>query len=136
MEEFLMADTLPQPPLKNQRSEDFSEVYANNVTFEISAWDLKIIFGQLDQAIGVIEQHTAITVPWALAKLALYHLRSQILAREMFWGPIRLTDDMLPTEPVPPAKELSENPRFVALYEAAKKLREEYIAEVKEQQGS
>ena len=45
-----------------QRDEEFAYLYANNVRFESSAFDLKMIFGELDQSgkdgLTVI-QHTA-----------------------------------------------------------------------------
>lgn len=53
------------------RHEEFTSLYANNVQFEWSQLDLKLIFGQLDQSRGKaqIEQHTAMTIPWMIAKL-------------------------------------------------------------------
>ena len=41
---------------------DFATIYANNFQFEPSVWDLKIVFGQLDQQIGAIVQRLAQTV--------------------------------------------------------------------------
>jgi hypothetical protein len=43
-----MSDKKPTPHFV--KSEDFREVYANQVSFEPSTWDLKINFGLLDQS--------------------------------------------------------------------------------------
>jgi hypothetical protein len=45
--------------------------------------DLKIIFGQLDQQLGTIDQQTAVTVSWLLAKLAAFHLSMQVETYEV-----------------------------------------------------
>jgi hypothetical protein len=123
--------TLPQLPLKPERSPEFVEAYSNSLAFELSAWDLKVIFGRLDQTQGVVSQHTAITIPWSLAKLALYHLQTHVMTYEGFYGPIKLSDDILPFEPPPLPKELANNPKAIELFEAMKKLRSDFIAEVK-----
>jgi hypothetical protein len=46
-----------------QRVDDFNSYYANNIQFEWSQFDLKLIFGQLDQSAGKVrvEQHSAVT---------------------------------------------------------------------------
>lgn len=122
---------LPNPQqLRNERSEEFASAYANNVGFESSVWDLKLIFGQLDQATGIIEQHTAITVPWSLVKLSLYHLAAQITAYEIIYGKVALSPDVLPPEPVPPPEEYKENAAFQRVYEALKRLHEDFIRKV------
>jgi hypothetical protein len=74
------------------RAEDFSELYANNVTFESSLWDLKLVFGQTDQHIGsnAIVQHTAITIPWAQAKVFAYTLSLLLADQEDRSGRIQL----------------------------------------------
>ncbi len=38
------------PELKIEKDEDLLEVYANNVFFESSVWDIKMLFGTLDQS--------------------------------------------------------------------------------------
>jgi len=119
--------TITSRPLRNQRSEDFASVYANNVGFEASSWDLKIIFGQLDQAAGIVDQHTAITIPWSLVKLALFHLRAQIAAHEIVYGKIMLSPDVLPPEPPPLPDELKDSPAFQQVYNTVKKMRDEFI---------
>src|SRR5689334_3796431 len=67
-----------------KRSEDFVELYANNVKFESSVWDLKLVFGELDQSLGpnVVVQHTAITIPWPQIKLLLFGLNISLTEHE------------------------------------------------------
>jgi len=115
------------PSLKNQRSQDFSSIYANNVAFETSVFDLKLIFGQLDQALGIIDQHTAITIAWPVVKLGLYNLAAQIAAYEIVYGKIRLSSDVLPPAPLPPPDEHKDNPLFQKVYDRLKELHEEFI---------
>ncbi len=118
----------PQPqPLRNERSEDFISVYANNVMFESSAFDLRLIYGQIDQAAGVVDQHTGVTIPWVVAKLGLHFLNTQVAAHEIVYGKIAIPKELFPLEPPPPPKELSQNPLVQQVYEALKKLREEFI---------
>lgn len=122
-------NTLPQPkPLRNERSDDFGEVYANNVLFETSVWDLKVIFGQLDQAMGVVQQHTAVTIPWTIAKLALYHLQSQVAAYEIVYGPIKLSSEILPVEPGSLEPPFKGNAVLERVHEEIKKLHKEFIS--------
>jgi hypothetical protein len=119
---------IPQPaPLKNHRTEDFAAAYSNNVMFETSVWDLKFIFGELDQAGGTVEQHTSITIPWSMAKLLLYLLRLQVVAHEIGYGKIPIADDVKPTEIQPPPENLKDNQTFQKIYEAMKKEREEFL---------
>jgi hypothetical protein len=61
------------PQAAFEQADEMVDAYANNVYYEASAWDLKLIFGQLDQQNGAkIVQHTAITVPWPLVKLMIF----------------------------------------------------------------
>ena len=57
--------------IERSQTEDFRNTYANNVLFETSVWDLKMIFGQLDQRLGqnAVVQHTAVAVPWPQVKI-------------------------------------------------------------------
>ena len=84
-----------------ERPPDFAEKYANNVRFESSVWDLKILFGLLDQSgeSAVTKQHTAVNVPWMQAKLMIYFLYVNVLFHEMTHGRIRVPDSIMP-EPI------------------------------------
>lgn len=94
----------PIPDITQDFTEDFASVYANNFHFEISAWDLKIILGQLNQAAGKsgIDWHTAVTMPWGAAKLLSYLLRLNIAIYESNNGLIRMHPGTVPEAPIPP----------------------------------
>jgi hypothetical protein len=122
------APTRRNPSL--QPSEDFSSAYANSVFLEPSTWDLKMIFGQLDQSVdpNVVEQHTAITIPWTQAKILSHFLRVQIAAFEVVHGKIALHRGILPPEPSAPTKEiLAEEPKAQEIFDKLKKMHDELI---------
>ena len=120
-------DAATQPQFRNQRSDDFTSAYSNNVSFEASVWDLKIIFGELDQSAGVIEQHTAITVPWAIAKLAVYYLGTQIAAHEVMNGKIAIPQSVMAPPPPPLTGEQRADPNMKKVYEEFTRLYEAFI---------
>jgi hypothetical protein len=117
---------IPQQ-LTNKRSDDFASVYSNNVLFEGSVWDLKMIFGELDQANGIVDQHTSVTIPWPVAKLLIYHLRAQVMGFEIANGKIAISASVLPPEIQPPPDQVKDDPKFKEAYESLKKLREDFI---------
>jgi hypothetical protein len=121
--------TQQQQPLRNQRSEDFVDSYANNFAFESSVWDLKIIFGQLDQALGAIDQHTGITLTWAAAKILAYYLNINVIAQEIINGKIQIAPSVVPSEPPPIPEEHKDDPAFQRLRQ---KYMESYAAFVKD----
>lgn len=113
---------------------DVSEVYANNSRFELSVWDLKVIFGQLDQFSGDarIDWHTAVTVPWGAAKIASYYLQLNILAHEAENGRIRIPPRVFPTPPPAPTGEFENDPKAIRLHEQATELWREFKRENEE----
>lgn len=116
--------------LKYERTDNFTSAYANNAYFESSAWDLKIVFGQLDQPTGkapLIRQNIAITIPWAQAKLALYYLRLNVEVNELQNGKISIREDLLPAEPKLPTPEQENNPLAKQMYDLIRKLRADFI---------
>jgi hypothetical protein len=126
-----MVDKIAEPPLlRNQRTEDFASVYSNNVGFEQSVWDLKIIFGQLDQDAGVIEQHTAVTIPWVIAKLSLFYLATQIAGHELVNGKIAIPPSVVPPEPAPLTKEQQNDPNLQKIYAEFTRLHKEFMKDI------
>jgi hypothetical protein len=117
--------------LQFKRDEDFESLYANNVRFESSVWDLKLIFGQLDQSTGqeVIELHTAMTIPWTTAKLMLYYLQLNIVVHELENGKIRINPRVYPMMPPPLTPEFDNNELAKAAHELAVKMRAEFISD-------
>jgi hypothetical protein len=109
------------------QSEDFESVYANNVLFESSIWDLKMLFGQLSLSNGRqrIELHTAVTIPWLQAKLMAYYLQSNLTFYEGEHGPIKIPQGMTP----PPLPAPADS-RFMAAREAVDKIRQQLLADI------
>ena len=104
--------TSQSPTVLVERSEEFASLYANNVQIEISVWDLKMIFGQLDQSIpapGRVEQHTAMAIPWIQAKLLAYYLQANIILHESDSGKISVPLNVQPPELLPLPDELKDN---------------------------
>jgi hypothetical protein len=72
-------------------------VYANNVRFEMSAWDLRIFFGQLAPGgEAEIDYHTDVAIPWAQAKLMHLYLGINIMLYERQNGRILIPKSVLP----------------------------------------
>ena len=115
------------PPSGFERIEDFYTDYANNVYLEGSVWDLKLIFGQLDQSTNpvITEQRAAITIPWRQAKILNYLLNIHIRAHEMDNGRITIPQSIVPPEPV----STDESDAMKPLYEYMQKLRIEVFGE-------
>jgi hypothetical protein len=114
--------------------EDFASLYANNVVYEASVWDLKLIFGQLDQKLlepaegktVTVDYHTAITLPWEAIKLMIYYLRANLATHEIESGPIKLPDRVLPPQtPLPLPEDIAAKPQAKAAAEANQRIWEE-----------
>jgi hypothetical protein len=101
-----------------RHGDDFESLYANNVQFESSVWDLKLLFGQLDQAkSGVeVEQHTAITLPWYQAKIAAYYFLVNVIINQEEQGRIALPARVVPPRPNPNAPEVSTSAKIAVEY--------------------
>ncbi len=129
-----MSETLENPqqqPLDIRRHDNFENWYANNVQFQQTEWDLKMMFGQLDWITDhyVVEQHTSITMAWLQAKMMLYFLSIQVGAYEMSHGKIPIPPGAVPPQPQPPTAEQATDPFSHKLYEYIKKKREEFMTE-------
>ena len=122
---------IKQPARKNTElrpTDEFVESYANHVFMEPSFWDLKLIFGQLDQSVEplIVHQHTAITVPWAQVKIMIHFLRVQLYAFEAAHGKVALSQAVLPPPPTAPTEEmLKQGPHAAQIFEEIKKLNKE-----------
>ena len=97
------------------------QAYANNARIETSVWDLKILFGQLDQRSGKweVDWHTLVTMPWVQAKILDYFLRLNLAYYDHTNGPMMIPDSVKPR-----ALELPENadPRTVQLFQTYNKI--------------
>jgi hypothetical protein len=124
--------------IKPAASEDATEsdygevvpVYANNVRFEMSAWDLRMLFGQLlPEALrpsdgNIIDWHTDVTIPWAQAKLMHLFLGINLALYEAENGTIKVPLSVLP-QPVtktPPGDIDQTNPQAVTSIEIVQRM--------------
>ena len=120
-----MPDESRPTPVTDELSSD----YANNVRFEASVWDLKLIFGEYSSsAPQSVEWHTSMTVPWAQAKLMLYYLEANVIAHELVSGKISMPEMMLPPEWDPPAKDSGV---AEGLYERLVEVRNKFLESTK-----
>jgi hypothetical protein len=110
-----------------QKTADFVSRYANHIRFEPTVFDLKIIFGESDVSSTPHEtvfQHTAITVTWAEAKLALWYLLVQLIVQESENGAIIIPPKQIPQELPPLASPLQRNESAKRAHDIVKKYRE------------
>jgi hypothetical protein len=117
-------------PVKTQHTEEFTSLYANSIRFEPTVYDLKLVFGETDQTSGteIIQQHTAITIPWALVKVFAYFLRVNFEIHEMMNGKVLIPPSQLP-QPIPSLPpEQAQDPHAQQARDLAIRLREEFIA--------
>jgi len=109
--------------------DDFSAIYANNFHFEISTWDLKVLLGQLSLVkTPTIEWHTALTMPWAAAKILSYMLSLNISMYESNNGKIPIDKNVIPPAPDPPTGE-HDTPQNRAFYDRAILLYQKLLVE-------
>jgi hypothetical protein len=122
----------PSPEVEVHRTADFVSRYANNIRFEAYGSDLKILFGQSDQASGkeIIEQHTAITLSWAQVKLAIYFLKVQLAIYEAQIGvPVILHPVSIPSAWPDEVPETGKNdPKAEEALKHLQALREQLIS--------
>jgi hypothetical protein len=89
------------PQVEFARDEDFTALYANSVIAESSVWDLKVIFGILDQSSqpNRIVQHTSINLPWTQIKLLSYLIRANLVIHEIQNGKVCIPAAIMPADP-------------------------------------
>ena len=114
-----------------RKHDNYENWYSNNINFQQSEWDLKLIFGQLDweEDHYVVEQHTAITVAWLQAKLMIYYLSVQMGVYEKFHGKIPIPPAAMPPQPPPPTEEQAKDPAVAPMYDYMQKRWEEFMVE-------
>jgi hypothetical protein len=90
-----------QPQLEATRSEEFENLWANNVLFESTLWDLRLIFGQVDLAAKQIVQHTAVNIPWPQVKIAAYFMLVNVVIQQSLNGNVFIPGYIVPPRPDP-----------------------------------
>jgi len=114
-----------------KKASDFTYRYANNVQFEPTLWDLKVIFGQVDQSTSPasILQHTAITLAWPEVKTLAYFLRAHMAAHEAQVGKIALIPETInpPVSEAPAILSAYQRTKFELAYQAMAKVYEEFM---------
>jgi hypothetical protein len=78
----------PKSSIQFTKADDLATDYANHSHLESSNWDLRITFGHLEQSLGPnnVIQTTAITLPWAQAKVLHYFLTLHLISHEAELG--------------------------------------------------
>lgn len=121
-------NNMPPPKPTVTRVPTFFELYANNVNFESSVWDLNIIFSLFDQTPDTppFKQLGAVRIPWAQAKLMAYLLFMNVAFHETSNAPINI-----PASIVPPdiekfiADKFPNDPKAKAMGERLNRMRAE-----------
>ena len=120
--------------LTQQRVEGFQYIYANSIVFEPSAWDLKVIFGQLDQSVdpAATKQTVSVTISWQQAKLALFWLKVQVQAMEdQLKTKIPIREDIHPAELPALTAEQKKTPEARKFHDWYAKARKEFLDSLK-----
>lgn len=104
----------------NGELDDVVPVYANNVRFEMTAWDLRLLFGQLmpnSEGKGQVDWHTDVTLPWAQAKLMHLYLGMNVIVYERENGKIMIPAAVLPSPiSTPPEGVDTSNPDAIETF--------------------
>lgn len=123
----------PQMPEKKginyRRSEAFFQSYANNVYLLTSNWDLKLIFGELDQmqSPNLVVQNGSVTLPWAQVKVLAYFLSLQLTAHEAEFGRLVIPSSIIPEIPAQRPKGFENVPEET--WQQLRKLYATFLAE-------
>ena len=129
------AVSLPDPQtLPCRRSGDFVSRYSNNVQLESSAFDLKLVFGLLDQSDALkimkpsVEQHTAINLSWPEVKLLIFFMQLHLAGYEAESGKVKVPLNALPPEPPTTLPPQLDTPAGRRSLEVIRRMRAEFLA--------
>ncbi len=129
----ITASSAPKEPAKAipfEHQPDFNFRYSNNVRFHSTVHDLTLVFGQSDTTgeSEIVRQHTAITMPWAVAKLALYYLQLNIVIQEGYNGKIPVPKPQIPSPlPEPTQETIANDPSAYPSFEAGVRVWEAFM---------
>jgi uncharacterized protein DUF3467 len=118
-----MADETKNESVNEDEYEDIAPMYANNVRFEMSAWDLRIFFGQLvPRGEAEIDYHTDVAIPWAQAKLMHLYLGINIMLYERQNGRIPIPKSVLPAPLASPPEDVdTSSPESIETFQQVQK---------------
>ena len=122
-----------RPQMVARREDNFFSRYANNILYESTVYDLKLIFGQSDLSEGteIVKQHSAITIPWSLIKLAIYFLEINLAIHELYNGRVTIPPQQIPIPfPRPEPETAATDPKAEIASETANRIRDEFLASV------
>jgi hypothetical protein len=124
-----MPEETPIPGQINlERADDFAFFYANHVWYQSSVWDLKLLFGEVDQSkSNTVVQHTGITLSWLQVKLMIYFLQVNLAFNELQNGKVSIPPSVMPPVPelVPP--ESADDQEAQTHHQKVMELREQLI---------
>jgi hypothetical protein len=123
----LLSELIDFAAERTRRDKRADSSYSNNIRFESYVWDLKIIFGSLQQRNeqADIDWHTSVTIPWVQAKILDYYLRLNIAIQERNNGRIAVPSIAVPKLAPPSDEETQNDPKAVELFERFKKIHQE-----------
>jgi hypothetical protein len=115
-----------------KKAEDFMDFYANNALLQSTLWDLRILFGQVDQTLKDSPSiyNLSVRIPWPQVKLMLYFLTLHLSGYETKNGRIKLPPGMVPEFPTCPPQGGEPDDEWRAL----RRVWEQFVAENPEAQ--
>ena len=118
---------------RSKRDKRAESQYANNVAYEPSVWDLRLVFGALLQRLGQtdVDWHTAVTIPWAQAKIMDYYLRLNLVIQEKNNGPISVPPAMVPKLTAPTEEQAKTDPSTLDTFEAFERIHDELFGSLR-----
>ena len=86
------------------KDDEFQDFFANNTLLHSSLWDLRILFGQVDQTLegGAAVYKASVSIPWPQVKVFVYFLRLHLSGYEARNGRIRIPPGIIPEWPSEP----------------------------------
>jgi len=119
----------PGAPIEFRKSDSLANVYANHSLLQSTGWDIKVIFGEVDQSISpnTVVQHTAVTLPWTQAKILAYFLQIHLAAHEVALGRVAIPQGVIPDIPVPP-RDAKDPLQAQQLYKVWSQLHDAFLA--------
>jgi hypothetical protein len=118
-----------------RRDQNFISVYANNVQLESNAFDVKMVFGILDQSgatklppILAVDQHTSVSISWPEVKLLIFFMQLHLAGYEAENGKVKVPLNAIPPEPPPVLPPQFDNEAGRKGIDLIRKMRAEFVA--------